>query len=50
MSLNAENLKKLEKMGYRFVGINKHSAAKVCHWTKKSILDEGYVINKDFMA
>jgi tRNA wybutosine-synthesizing protein 1 len=48
MSLNAENLKKLEKMGYRFVGNNKHSAAKVCHWTKKSILDEGVCYKQKF--
>ncbi|MGB9979249.1 4-demethylwyosine synthase TYW1 [Methanobacterium sp.] len=48
MSLSNENLKKLEKMGYRFVGVNKHSAAKVCHWTKKSILDEGECYKQKF--
>jgi len=46
--LNNENLQKLEKMGYRFVGSNKHSAAKVCHWTKKSILDEGVCYKQKF--
>ncbi len=48
MSLSNEDLKKLEKMGYRFVGPNKHSAAKVCHWTKKSILDEGVCYKQKF--
>lgn len=48
MSLNDENLKKLEKMGYRFVGNERHAAAKVCHWTKKSILDEGVCYKQKF--
>lgn len=48
MSLSNENIEKLEKMGYRFVGANKHSAVKVCHWTKKSILDEGVCYKQKF--
>ncbi|MGC9517247.1 MAG: 4-demethylwyosine synthase TYW1 [Methanomicrobiales archaeon] len=48
MMLSQEKLEKLEKMGYRFVGSNKHSAAKVCHWTKKSILDEGVCYKEKF--
>lgn len=48
MSLNNDNIIKLEKMGYRFVGINGHAAAKVCHWTKKSILDEGECYKQKF--
>jgi len=48
MSLSDWNLKKLEKMGYRFVGSNRHAAAKVCHWTKKSILDEGECYKQKF--
>ena len=46
--MNLHNLKKLEKMGYRFVGNNKHAAVKVCHWTKKSILDEGVCYKQKF--
>ncbi|MGZ7107363.1 MAG: 4-demethylwyosine synthase TYW1, partial [Methanobacterium sp.] len=48
MSLTEENLHKLEKTGYRFVGNNRHAAAKVCHWTKKSILDEGECYKQKF--
>ncbi|MGZ7116118.1 MAG: 4-demethylwyosine synthase TYW1 [Methanobacterium sp.] len=48
MSLTEENLHKLEKMGYRFVGNNRHAAAKVCHWTKKSILDGGECYKQKF--
>ncbi|MBI5680242.1 MAG: 4-demethylwyosine synthase TYW1 [Methanobacterium sp.] len=48
MSLSNENLKKLEKIGYRFVGTERHAAAKVCHWTKKSILDEGECYKQKF--
>ncbi len=48
MSLTEENLKKLQKMGYRFVGHNRHAAAKICHWTKKSILDEGECYKQKF--
>jgi len=48
MSMSDWNLKKLEKMGYRLVGSNRHAAAKVCHWTKKSILDEGECYKQKF--
>lgn len=48
MSLSNKNLKKLEKIGYRFVGEERHAAAKVCHWTKKSILDEGECYKQKF--
>lgn len=48
MPLSDENLNKLQKMGYRFVGNNRHAAVKVCHWTKKSILDEGVCYKEKF--
>lgn len=48
MSLTEENLNKLQKMGYRFVGHKRHAAAKICHWTKKSILDEGECYKQKF--
>src|SRR3989338_7870793 len=38
--------KKLANMGYRFVG--KHSAIKVCHWTKESIRGKNYCYKKKF--
>ncbi len=48
MALSKEDLTKLEKMGYRFVGKYKHAATKICHWTKKSILDEGVCYKQKF--
>ena len=41
MSLNKKQVEKLESSGYRFVGSHNHAAAKICHWTKQSILDKG---------
>lgn len=48
MPLTDYDLMRLEKKGYRFVGQNKHAAAKICHWTKKSILDEGVCYKEKF--
>ena len=48
ISLNDIDLQRLEKKGYRFVGQNKHAAAKICHWTKKSILNEGVCYKEKF--
>ena len=38
--------KRLINQHYHIVG--KHSAVKVCHWTKKSILDEGFCYKQNF--
>ncbi len=48
MPLSNQAIESLEKKGYRFVGSYKHSAAKVCHWTKKSLLDEGVCYKEKF--
>lgn len=48
MPLTIHDYKDLEKKGYRFVGRNNHSAAKVCHWTKKSIVNEGVCYKEKF--
>lgn len=48
MPLTIHDFKDLEKKGYRFVGHNNHSAAKVCHWTKKSIVNEGVCYKEKF--
>lgn len=48
MPLTNEQYKDLEKKGYRFVGLKKHAAAKICHWTKKSILNEGVCYKEKF--
>lgn len=48
MALNFEEQKKLEYSGYRFVGKNRHAAAKICHWTKKSLLNEGVCYKEKF--
>jgi tRNA wybutosine-synthesizing protein 1 len=48
MPLTIHDYKDLEKKGYRFVGRNTHSAAKICHWTKKSIVNEGVCYKEKF--
>ncbi|HHY00083.1 MAG TPA: 4-demethylwyosine synthase TYW1, partial [Methanothermobacter sp.] len=48
MSLSDQSIESLTKKGYRFVGSNQHSAVKVCHWTKKSLLDEGVCYKEKF--
>ncbi|OPY28121.1 MAG: S-adenosyl-L-methionine-dependent tRNA 4-demethylwyosine synthase [Methanobacterium sp. PtaU1.Bin242] len=48
MPLKTNQQKDLEKKGYRFVGSRKHAAAKICHWTKKSILNEGVCYKEKF--
>jgi len=47
--LPKEYIEKMEKnMGYRFVGPSKHSAVKVCTWTKNSICGEGSCYKEQF--
>ena len=41
---------RLERAGYRLVGEHKHSAVKVCHWTKKSLLDRGVCYKEQFYS
>lgn len=48
MSLTKEEQKKLEHSGYRFVGEHGHAATKICHWQKKSILNEGVCYKEKF--
>lgn len=48
MSLSFEEQQKLEYSGYRFVGKHGHAAAKICHWTKKSLLDQGVCYKEKF--
>lgn len=48
MPLSDQAIESLEKKGYRFVGSRRHTATKVCHWTKKSILDEGVCYKEKF--
>ena len=48
MSLNKKQVEKLESSGYRFVGSHNHAAAKICHWTKQSILDKGICYKEKF--
>ena len=48
MIFTDNQIQKLQKMGYRFAGNNYHAAAKICHWTKKSILDEGVCYKEKF--
>lgn len=48
MAKSAHELADLERSGYRFVGENKHSAVKVCHWTRKSLLNRGFCYKQQF--
>lgn len=48
MPITDNDITRLEKKGYRFVGLKKHAAAKICHWTKKSILNEGVCYKEKF--
>ncbi|KUO39447.1 MAG: wyosine biosynthesis protein TYW1 [Hadesarchaea archaeon DG-33-1] len=48
MAISAHELVDLERSGYRFVGKNKHSAVKVCHWTRKSLLNRGFCYKQQF--
>ncbi len=42
-------IEKMERnMGYRFVGPSKHSAVKICTWTKNSICGEGSCYKEKF--
>lgn len=43
-----EWISKLEKMGYRFVGPSKHSAVKICKWTKDSIRGKNFCYKQKF--
>ncbi|MDR2967696.1 MAG: 4-demethylwyosine synthase TYW1 [Methanobacteriaceae archaeon] len=47
-ALTLEGRKKLEYSGYRFVGNNGHAAVKICHWTKKSLLNQGTCYKEKF--
>ena len=48
MPIQDADLKDLEKKGYRFVGSHGHAAVKICHWTKKSLTDEGVCYKEKF--
>jgi tRNA wybutosine-synthesizing protein 1 len=48
MILSDEARKKLEYSGYRFLGNYKHSAVKICHWTRQSLLDKGVCYKEKF--
>lgn len=48
MSFTKEEQGKLEYSGYRFVGEHGHAAAKICHWTKKSLTNEGVCYKEKF--
>jgi len=48
MAIPASKLADFEQSGYRFVGKHKHSAVKVCHWTRKSLLNRGVCYKEQF--
>ena len=48
LAISANDRAELERAGYRFVGQHLHSASKVCHWTKKSLLNRGHCYKQKF--
>ncbi len=50
MAVSSAELSELERAGYRFVGGNKHSAVKVCRWTRKSLLGRGVCYKEQFYS
>ncbi|WP_292472427.1 4-demethylwyosine synthase TYW1 [Methanosphaera sp.] len=48
MIISDEQRKNLEKKGYRFAGNFAHAANKICHWTRKSIVDDGVCYKEQF--
>lgn len=48
MLISDSKRKNLEKKGYRFAGVHSHAANKICHWTRKSIVDDGVCYKEQF--
>jgi len=48
IALTLNQQKKLEYSGYRFLGNHGHAAVKICHWTKKSLKNEGVCYKEKF--
>ena len=48
MAFTKEEQAELEYSGYRFVGEHGHAAAKICHWTRKSMVNEGVCYKEQF--
>jgi len=46
--ITLQQLAGLRQAGYLAVGASKHSAIKVCHWCKKSLLGEGHCYKQEF--
>lgn len=48
MLISDIDIQDLQKKGYRFAGTKRHAAAKVCHWTRKSLVNEGVCYKERF--
>ncbi len=48
MAISAGDIKDLERAEFRLVGEHLHSAVKVCHWVKKSLLNKGFCYKQKF--
>ncbi len=48
MILNQEQIERLENAGYRLVGPSKHSAVKICSWTKEAIRGMNFCYKQKF--
>ncbi|UCG94994.1 MAG: 4-demethylwyosine synthase TYW1 [archaeon] len=48
MIISDTDVKRLEAIGYRFVGKHRHSAVKTCSWTRKALTGEGFCYKQQF--
>ncbi len=48
MAIFGREFQGLERAGYRFLGENKHGAVKICHWTRKSLINRGVCFKEQF--
>ncbi|MEM7826616.1 MAG: 4-demethylwyosine synthase TYW1 [Candidatus Aenigmatarchaeota archaeon] len=46
--INYDDIKRLEKAGFRFIGKHKHSAIKICEWTRKAIRGDNFCYKQKF--
>ncbi len=48
MLISDTKKQELEKKGYRFAGKHLHATNKICHWTRKSIVNDGVCYKEQF--
>jgi len=48
--MNKNDIERLEKAGFRFVGQSKHSAIKICEWTRKALRNNNFCYKQKFYS